>query len=152
MCTSNQLKIERGEIRGRVARSRRRRGAVQSIELLLLLPVLVVLIFGCLELAFLFSANSRLKAASLAACRVAALPLDDAQEHRRQIRHAVEQVLERDHFVKAYELVLEIGRSAGDPVAVELRLPMKSATPDLLGPVFTLKGKELRARTVMRKE
>lgn len=141
---------EQQRVGGRPKRARR--GALQSIELIMLLPLLVILLFGCLQLSFLFSASSRLKAASEAACRVATMPAADTSQQLRHMRAAAEQVLEKASLVKNYELSLEPGQNTGDPVAVELRVAMEAATPDLLGPIFSLRGRELKARTVMRKE
>ena len=124
---------------------------MQTTELLILLPLLLVFLFGCLELSFIFAANHRLKAASMAACRVASLTEADARQ-AEQMQLAVEKVLDRPSLVSSYELELENGKFTGDLVTVELRLPMSSAAPNLLGPLFSLEGRQLKARTVMRKE
>jgi hypothetical protein len=134
-------------------RTRPRKGAIQTVELLLVLPILLGLLFAIIEFGLLLSANQRLKMASQLACRVGTLPADDPVEREQAIRRAAKGALGKPHLIRAHRLEFDAGRYTGDPVVVEIRLPMKAAAPDLLAVLgLGLKDRELLARTVMRKE
>ena len=130
----------------------RRRGVVNSVELLLLLPLLVIVLFGSLQLSFLFAANHRLNAAAQAACRVVTLPIADAKQQDRLARQAAEEVLGRRKLIENYELKVERGDQTGDMVRVELRVPMRQAAPNLVGNLLAINDRNLHATAVMRKE
>ena len=63
--------------RGRGRRDRA--GAVFSLELLLVLPILLTVCLGIVELCMLLMGMQRVQAASNAACRVATLPANDLE-------------------------------------------------------------------------
>ena len=128
-------------------------GAILSIELLLVLPVLAAMCFGVAELSLLLMAMQRVQSASSAACRVATLPATDPVVLERAVRDAAARALAKASLVRTYEIRFQLGQYAGDPVVVEVRVPMKAAAPDLLKIVgFTLEGRQLVAQTVMRKQ
>jgi len=134
-------------------RQRVRAGAILSLELLWVLPILVGIFFAIVEFSLLLSASHQVKLASRAACRVATLPAANRHEMEQAVRCAAERALAKRHLVEAYQLTICSGRHTGDPVVVEIRVPMCAAAPDVLTIVgFRLKGRELVARTVMRKE
>lgn len=120
-----------------------------SMELVLVLPIVIALVFGCIELGMLTSAGSTLKEASRAGCRVATLP----GSSDRDVRLAVERVLHRPSLIKSCDLHVGRGRHTGDEVRVVVQVPMTAAAPDLLAMFgFGLGGRQLMAQTVMRKE
>ena len=131
----------------------RRVGAVLSIELLLVFPVLAAMCFGVAELSLLLMGMQRVQSASSAACRVATLPASDPAVLEQAVREAAARALAKASLVRTYEIRFQLGQYAGDPVTVEVRVPMKAAAPDLLELVgFSLEGRQLVAQTVMRKQ
>ncbi len=130
-----------------------RKGAILSLELVLALSVCVVLFFAMFEFSMLLATNTRLQMASRLGCRAGTLPAVDAAQQELAICEAVDRALARSDLIEARTLNLELGQYAGDEVAVEIRLPMDAAAPNLLVPLgFDLAGHELTVRTVMRKE
>jgi hypothetical protein len=132
---------------------RSRTGAILSFELLLVLPIVVAVVFGMVELSLLLMGLERVQTASSAACRVATLPTGDPDVLEQAVREAAAQSLLKASLVQTYEIHTELGQFPGDPVTVEIRVPMKAAAPDLLKLVgFSLEGRQLVGRTVMRKQ
>ena len=130
-----------------------RTGALLSTELLLVLPILVGVFFAIVEFSLLLSANQQVKLASRVACRVGTLPAANPSELQRAVCHAAETALAKPNLIGTYELTFQPGRYTGDRVVVEIRVPMKAASPDLLAAMgLRLGGRKLVARTVMRKE
>jgi len=128
---------------------RERKGALLSIELLFVIPILLGLIFAIVEFGLIWSANVQVKSASRLACRVATLPGADLDE----IREAARRGMAKPHLAQLLRLRVEGGEHTGDLVGVEVRVPMSAATPDFLSMIgFGLSGHELVGRTVMRKE
>jgi hypothetical protein len=139
----------------RRARRAERRGALLSVELLLVLPILAGLFFGVVEFGLLLLNRERVEAACHEACRVATHAGRDHDPALldKEMRAAAEQVLAKRCLVRHYRLRVDPEGSGGDRVAVELRVPMKAAAPDLLKFLgITLEGRQLVARSVMRKE
>jgi hypothetical protein len=121
--------------------------------LLFVVPILTLLVLAIVEFSLLLSASQHVKAASHQACRVGTLPVSDPQVLEKAVREAAVNALIKPRLIQAHELLFRPGLGTGDPVVVEVRVPMKSASPDLLGLVgFCLQGRKLVGRTVMRKE
>jgi len=138
--------------KNRVAKHRRR-GVLVSAELTLALPIVVILLCAVVELSMLWSVNHLVKAASQAGCRVACLPSGHPTDSETAAYETVANVLGKQRLVDAHFVTLEPGRFTGDPVICEVRLPMGAAAPNMLAMFgFSLEGRELVARTVMRKE
>jgi Flp pilus assembly protein TadG len=137
-------------INGRVRRS----GAIFSIEMMMVLTILIPLMFALTEFSLLWSANHTLKAASYAAAREASLPAVSEEAREAAARTAAERVLGDEKFIDQYILSeFNPGLHTGDPVVVELQLPMTAAAPDLLAMIgISIEDKELRAQSVMRRE
>ena len=139
--------------RRRRLRPGRRTGAILSAELLLVMPILLALCLGVTELSLLLMGMQRVEAASSAACRVCTLPATDAVVREQAARQAATRALAKATLVSSYDLQIDPGLYAGDPVTVEVRVPMTAAAPDLLKIVgFSLANRQLVARTVMRKQ
>lgn len=127
----------------------RRRGAVLTFELLLIVPIVMALSLAVVELSMLWAGNQRLALACRAACRVATLPGSTDDE----IRQTVVQVLDGHRLGSAVTVEIQRGAEAGDPVGVRLVAPMLAAAPDLLGIVgFSLAERELSVVSIMRQE
>lgn len=131
------------------AARRPRRGALMSMELVIVLPILIAMFFAMIEFSMLWSAKQRLKDASLAGCRVATFP--GATEPA--VRQAVEAALNKQPLVKTYTVQVDGGWRSGDDVAVTVQVPMRAAAPDLLGLFGLGMGRQsLVSQTIMRKE
>jgi len=132
---------------------RQRRGAVHSMGLILVLPILMMVVLGIIEFGLLLLANHHVEVASQQGCRAATFPLAADESLERVVRDAVERSLARSDLIRSYRLRIEGARYTGDPVLVEVSVPMADAAPDLLSWIgFNLKGRRLISHTVMRKE
>lgn len=131
----------------------RRKGAILSVEFVLIFPILLGLVLAIIEFGLLLAAAQQVKTASHVACRVGTLPAASAEELDAAVRGAARTALMTCNLACAAEVEFEPGQYTGDPVTVQIRVPMKAAAPDLLAVVgFGLKGRCLVARTVLRKE
>jgi hypothetical protein len=152
---------ERNEFRSTMSGKRKnfrstkktRKGAVLSLELLLLFPVLWVVCFGFVEFSLLLIGMQRVQAASNAACRMGTLPTTDLEAQQTAMNDAAKAALGRPTMVASYQMQSQVGQYSGDPVQVEISVPMTSAAPNLLLIVgFNLEGRQLVARTEMCKQ
>ena len=86
----------------------------------------------------------RVQAASSAACRVGTLPAGDVAAQQAAMQNAAAKALATTSLVQAFQLQSQLGSSTGDPVVVEVRVPMTAAAPDLLRVLgFSLQGRQL---------
>ena len=131
------------------ARARRhRRKGLLSMELVFVLPVVLIVLFGLIELSLLFSARQTLVAASRSGARTAALAGATFDDVKQTIQAQVTGTL-----CDQLTIDVDLGQRSGDPVFVVLSVPMRIASPDLLRFVgFGLDDRELVAETVMSKE
>lgn len=135
--------------RGRCGRS----GAVFSVELLLVLPIVLTLCFGIVELSMLLMGMQRVQAASNAACRVGTLPASDSALQQQAMRDAAAAALGTVGMASSYQMQSQVGQYAGDPVVVDVSVPMTAAAPNLLKIIgFSLQGRQLVAHTQMCKQ
>lgn len=133
----------------RLSRRRSRRGAVLSTELILLVPITFGLLMALAEFSMLWLANERVVAAAQAACRTATLPGATTQA----VQQAAASALGKPVLISQATIEVTWAAHAGEPVWVEVRLPMRSAAPDLLGFLgFGLGDRQIVAQCVMRKE
>ena len=118
------------------------------MELVLVLPVVVVILFGLIELSLLFNARQTLVVASRAGARAASLCGATCDDVKQAIHDQVGGPL-----CDEITIDVDLGKRCGDPVCVVLYVPMRSVSPDLLRFVgFGLDERELVAETVMSKE
>ena len=95
----------------------------------------------------------RVQAASSAACRVGTLPASDPVAQRQAMEDAAASALGTVGMAAAYQMQSQVGPYAGDPVIVEVSVPMTAAAPDLLKIIgFSLQGRQLAAQTQMCKQ
>jgi Flp pilus assembly protein TadG len=129
------------------------RVASAAMELLLLLPIVLILVFGMIELGMIFAARERLTAACRDGARVAALGGDEREIERAVRRHLGTSAL-NDALIEM-RIRNALGRPvpAGAPVLVEVRAPANLAAPDLLSMIgFSLRNQVIEVRAIMRKE
>jgi hypothetical protein len=117
------------------------------MELILVLPIVLALVFSVVEFGMLWSASQRVKDAATAGCRTASFRGAD----ETAIRRAVERTLGRPALIANYSI--DIRQDVSNEVSVSVAVPMRSAAPDLLRFVgIALDGRLLSSQTVMRKE
>ena len=139
-------------LRSRCSAPRRRHGW-SVLELLLVLPVVIAMALGVVQVFLLLSANNQVKLATELACRVGTLQSRNADEMEAEVRRAAVRGLMQERLIRAHDLTFYPGSFTGDPVVVEIKMPMTAAAPNLLG-LFgvELKKRYLYCRTEMRKE
>jgi hypothetical protein len=128
---------------------------VAAIELLLVLPILLIVVFACIEMSMLVVAEQRLAEASREGARVAALGggYDDVVEC---VRTTLGGGRFADVEVVAPQLADDHGRplpahelpASGTPLVVITKVKSRDVVPGFLN----LGGEILAARTIMRKE
>jgi hypothetical protein len=134
---------------GKPCHKRRRRGAILSMELVLVLPLVIGLFFALIEFSMLWSASHLVQEASVAGCRTATFHGSNAAA----IQRSVELALGKIALVQNCQVQVQGGLCSGDDVIVTVTVPMNAAAPDLLGMLgFSLAGQSITAQTVMRKE
>ncbi|MBX7105494.1 MAG: pilus assembly protein [Gemmataceae bacterium] len=130
-------------------RAKKRRAAL-AVELLLALPVLLAVLLATVEFSVFLSARQQVTSAAREAARVAALggSADDVQT-------SVARFLGPNVAEIQSKLTDDNGDPlpVGDPVTVVVTVPTFKMVPELLGFIgFSLRGTEISARAVMRKE
>jgi hypothetical protein len=128
-----------------------------SVEALLVLPVLLVVVLGGVELGLLLGARHQLWGACREVGRLAALGHDRScleatlQRYLGEAKATHAELVITDEHGEPVHQPSEI--PAGQPVVVLVRLPATCAAPDLLRLVgFCLKGQQLEVQTVWRRE
>ena len=125
--------------------SRSRRGAVLSMELVLVLPILLLLIFSLVEFSMLTAAQARVAAAAQAGARF--MSISGATDNSVQER--VAQILGSD-LSAACRISVQPAKYVGETCYVSVAVPMQSASPDLLWCIgFGLAGRTLESRAGM---
>jgi hypothetical protein len=129
-----------------------RRGSL-TIELLLLMPVLLALVVGAVEMSLLVASEQKLEAASATGARTAAQGGD-----QEAVRLAVREALAHSKLCGA-EVIVRLDDENGYPlpsgstVEVRVQINANQAVPDLLSFIgFSIKEMTLSGHTAMRKE
>lgn len=130
-------------------RGRRRLGAVLSMELILVLPIALALIFASIEVGMLWSAGQRVHEAAAEGCRTASFRGADVAA----VRRSIENRLGRKSMIDACQIDVQPATAEKPEVCVTVSVPMRCAAPDLLCFVgFSLGDRKLVSQTIMRKE
>ncbi len=130
------------------ARVRKRLGAILSMELVLVLPIFMVLLFAIVEFSLLASARNQL--AEAARCGVRELCIND--ESPDQIR---QELSERLGPKLSQGIIVDVQEAtrAGEIANVRVTVPMQNATPDLLWLTgFSVRDRYLSAEAPMVRE
>jgi Flp pilus assembly protein TadG len=137
------------KLRRHNTKSRRRLGAILSMELVLVLPIVLGLIFATIEIGMLWSSGQRVKEAAAAGSRVAGFRGADESAVRRAVEHG----LGRKNLSENYTLDISHPDDNPHEVCVTVTVPMKAAAPDLLTFLgFSLEDRRLTAHSIMRRE
>lgn len=129
--------------------ARSRRGAILSAEMLLVFPVLIIVLFGIIEISLLISTTNQLKLASNVGARVCATtpgPCDAAVEL------AINQVLGNSSTFDNVSVTCDDDGVSGGLCTITLTMPKTDAAPDLLGVLGLKLEGTLQQSTTMRKE
>ena len=125
--------------------SHRRRGAVLTMELVLVLPLLLLLVFSLVEFSMLTAAQARVAAAAQAGARF--MSISGASDAAVQDR--VVQIL-GSNLSAACSIAVQPAKYVGETCYVSVAVPMQSASPDLLWCIgFGLAGRTLESRAGM---
>ena len=124
------------------------RSGLLSAELILVLPVFAIVLFGLFEFSLLFLARGELAEASRAGARKATLPGVTSESVESEVRKVLPPRL-RDSL----QVSIDSGDRSGDVVTVALAVDMNAASPDLLWPIgYSLKNRKLYQVTKMIRE
>ncbi|MBS0210488.1 MAG: pilus assembly protein [Planctomycetes bacterium] len=133
----------------RANRRRRRLGAVVTMELLLVLPIVLALLLGLVEFSMLWIARQHVQESARSACRVATF----CGNNPAAVTEAAQLALRKQSLVQNAQVLIRGGQFSGDLVAVRVAVPMRAAAPDLLSMFGLGFGQaEIAAEAVMRKE
>ena len=126
-----------------------RKGAL-AIELLFSLPILLAILLATVEFSILLTARQQVTCAAREGARVAALGGSASD-----IRTNVDRFL-GPQVARIEATLTDVNGDplpSGEPIQVVVSVPMGRMVPELLGFIgFSLRGQELTARSVMRKE
>lgn len=107
--------------------SKSRRGAILTMELILVLPIFLILLFAIIEFSLLSSARTRVTDAARYGVRRLCVANEDPDDIRREIRSLLGPKLGRNVDVEVLA-----AKHPGELANVFVSVPMKNATPDLL--------------------
>ena len=142
--------------------ARRRKGAILSIELVMVVPILLSILLASVEFGILLMATQGVGAAANVGSRAAAVPSSTLAS----VEAAVDTALEGWVWQGEHEVLIFVNNElatsgndrlasavTGDVVSVTVNVPMDQAAPDLLRYFgISIAGKELTTTYVTRKE
>ena len=112
---------------GNGTRGARRRGAILSMELVLVLPIFLTLVFAIVEFSLLASARTRVTDAARHGARLMCLTGASSDD----VRQATTGLL-GVHLSRHCQVDIRRSVHAGEVGSVHVQVPMRNATPDLL--------------------
>lgn len=127
------------------ARSSSRRGAILSMELVLVLPLFLMLVFSIVEFSMLMSAQSRVDTACQSGARLMSLTGASNEEVQSKVLSLLGPKLATNCLVQ-----VQPASHPGEVGYVTIQVPMNNASPDLLWITgYSLSGRSLNASTPM---
>jgi hypothetical protein len=118
------------------------------MELVLVLPIFLLLLFAIVEFSLLTTARVRISDAAHAGARRLCLSDTGPDDIRDEVKLMLGRKLSRDATIEVAGL-----QKAGERIIVRIRVPMKNATPDLLWPTgFSVRDRTLVADALMVRE
>jgi len=122
-----------------------RRGAILSMELVLILPIFLLLIFSILEFSMLMAASTRVANAAQSGSRLMSLSDANADEVRDKVISLLGTKLAQDCHIDVQPAAF-----AGHIGRVSVHVPMTNACPDLLWMTgFSVKGRSIDSAAPM---
>lgn len=126
----------------------RRRGAILSMELILVLPLFLLLLFAIVEFTMLTAAQTRIANAAHAGARQLCLTNAPAETVRKDVIQSLGSRLGGGATVE----VTDPGK-AGDRINIRVNVPMQNAAPDLLWMTgFSVRNRVMAADALMVRE
>ena len=113
------------------SRSSNRKGAILSMELVLVLPIFLLLIFSIVEFSMLMSAQTRVANAAQNGARLLSVCGMPSVAAETEVKSRVEQLL-GPALAKQCVITIDPGDYASDLGHVYVQVPMRNACPDLL--------------------
>ncbi len=113
------------------SRSSNRKGAILSMELVLVLPIFLLLIFSIVEFSMLMSAQTRVANAAQNGARLLSVCGMPSVAAETEVKSRVEQLL-GEALAKQCVITIDPGDYASDLGHVYVQVPMRNACPDLL--------------------
>jgi hypothetical protein len=113
------------------SKSSDRKGAILSMELVLVLPVFLLLIFSIVEFSMLMSAQTRVANAAQNGARMLSICGMPTVTAEAEVRARVEQLL-GPALAQECVITIDPGDYASDLGRVHVQVPMRNACPDLL--------------------
>jgi hypothetical protein len=115
------------------------------MELVLVLPLFLILVFSIVEFSMLMSAQTRVANACQSGARMMSLTGASPEEIDSRVRSLLGPKL-----ANSCQVSVKPGGYPGDVGYVSVRVPMKNASPDLLWITgYSLQGRSLDASTPM---
>jgi Flp pilus assembly protein TadG len=110
----------------------RRRGVTQAVQLLLVLPILLIVLFGAVQFGAYFMQQQRLQAAVDVAAQIAAAEHDSDALRKAAAEEAFASALTGVGWQKSVTLELDLAHVSGEAVKVTAIVPLKAVIPDVL--------------------
>lgn len=127
---------------------KRRRKGVLSMELVLVLPIVMTVLFAVFEFSCVFLSRGSIVDAARAGARTAALDGASPERVEDRVRRTLGKQLGRNA-----QIFTRLGDRTGDEVIVGVRVPMQDAAPNMLWPIgYDLNGRYLQTEIVMVRE
>jgi hypothetical protein len=124
---------------------RRRRAIVLSLELILVVPLFLLLVFSIIEFSLLMSARTRIAAAATSGARQMSLGSGSPEQIQNDVKHLLGPELARRSRIQ-----VDPGNHVGAVGRVTVSVPMSDASPDLLWMIgFGLSERTLEADAPM---
>jgi len=126
----------------------RRTGAILSMELVLVIPIFLLVLFSIVEFSLLSAARTKISDAARHGSRLLCI---SGRTHD-EVRDEVHRMLGRQLSQQARVHIDDTGEP-GEILNVDIRIPMKNASPDLLWMTgFSVRNRYLRADAPMARE
>ncbi len=129
-------------------RQRRRGGA--TVELAILLPLILALIFGIIEFGWAFTVRQGLVNAAREGARMASMPGEATEDHDADIRSRVADYFDPMGLADAISVEITHGADGGVTEIVTVTIPFSEVT--LTGDFFDFGNFNMSATCSMRKE
>ncbi|GDX91877.1 hypothetical protein LBMAG46_18840 [Planctomycetia bacterium] len=122
-----------------------RRGAILSMELVLVLPIFLLLIFGIAQFSMLMAAHARITSAAQSGVRMMSLSGSGVPEVQERVANLLGATLAAN-----CEIDVQPAEYAGQIGSVFIKVPMSNASPDLLWMTgFSLTDRYLESSAAM---
>ena len=130
------------------AKQNGKRKGFLSAELVLVLPIFALVLFGLFEFSMLFFARGELAEATRAGARKASMPGVSTTDVEAEVKRVLSP-----RYHESLEVAVQHGIRSGDVVTVGVAVDMNVASPDLLWPIgYSLKNRKLYEATRMIRE